>query len=93
MTASTGIFFIRPIASIVTTCPIEVCGSKNCGSEDLLDITCAAYKHRRANTLRGLFGLSPGRTPNPDAARDGQDPPKPTGVKAEGRRRLRPPDD
>ena len=42
MTASTGIFFISPIASIATTCPIDTCGSKNCASDAAITMSASA---------------------------------------------------
>ena len=42
ITASTGIFFIRPIASIATTWPTDTCGSKNCASEAAITMSASA---------------------------------------------------
>ena len=44
ITASTGMRFIRPIASIDTTCPIEVCGSKNCASDAAITMSESAIQ-------------------------------------------------
>ncbi len=42
MTASTGIFFIRPIASMATTWPTETWGSKNCASDAAMTMSASA---------------------------------------------------
>ena len=42
ITASTGIFFMSPIASIDTTWPIETCGSKNCASDAAITMSASA---------------------------------------------------
>ena len=44
ITASTGIFFISPIASIDTTWPTDTCGSKNCASLAAITMSASAIQ-------------------------------------------------
>ena len=53
MTASTGIFFINPIASMATTWPTETCGSKNWASLAAITMSASATSgSRRHNRCR-----------------------------------------
>ena len=44
ITASTGIRFMSPIASIDTTWPIDTCGSKNCASDAAITMSESAIQ-------------------------------------------------
>ena len=44
ITASTGIRFMSPIASIETTWPIDTCGSKNCASDAAITMSESAIQ-------------------------------------------------
>ena len=44
ITASTGMRFISPIASIDTTWPIDTCGSKNCASDAAITMSESAIQ-------------------------------------------------
>ncbi len=60
ITASTGIFRMRPMASSDTTWPIETCGSKNWASDAAMTTSASAIQWKPPPAHRPLTAVMTG---------------------------------